>query len=85
MNASRLRNFPARSPLPFLSTGATDSASLRLHKVQAYGLEPFPLTEEDDRRVHGDDEQNSARIAFTKASLFLYHVVHPRTSPPSTP
>ncbi len=43
--------------LPFMSTGATDSAQLRLHSVQAYGLRPFPMTEEDDRRVHGDDER----------------------------
>jgi acetylornithine deacetylase/succinyl-diaminopimelate desuccinylase-like protein len=43
--------------LPFLSTGATDSAQLRLHNVQAYGLRPFPMTEEDDARVHGDDER----------------------------
>jgi acetylornithine deacetylase/succinyl-diaminopimelate desuccinylase-like protein len=43
--------------LPFMSTGATDSSQLRLHSVQAYGLRPFPMTEEDDRRVHGDDER----------------------------
>jgi acetylornithine deacetylase/succinyl-diaminopimelate desuccinylase-like protein len=43
--------------LPFMSTGATDSAQLRLHSVQAYGLRPFPMSEEDDRRVHGDEER----------------------------
>ncbi len=43
--------------LPFMSTGATDSAQLRLHNVQAYGLRPFPMNEEDDRRMHGDDER----------------------------
>jgi acetylornithine deacetylase/succinyl-diaminopimelate desuccinylase-like protein len=40
-----------------MSTGATDSAQLRFHGVQAYGLRPFPLVEEDDRRMHGDDER----------------------------
>jgi acetylornithine deacetylase/succinyl-diaminopimelate desuccinylase-like protein len=40
-----------------MSTGATDSAQLRLHNVQAYGLRPFPLTDEDERRVHGDNER----------------------------
>jgi acetylornithine deacetylase/succinyl-diaminopimelate desuccinylase-like protein len=66
--------FPGAITVPFLGTGATDSASLRLHKVQAYGLEPFPLTEADSSRVHGDDE----RIAvdnFHKGVVFLYHVV----------
>ena len=43
--------------LPFMSTGATDSAQLRLHNVQAYGLRPFPMSAEDDRRMHGDDER----------------------------
>ena len=43
--------------LPFMSTGATDSAQLRLHSVQAYGLRPFPMTEEDDKRMHGDEER----------------------------
>jgi acetylornithine deacetylase/succinyl-diaminopimelate desuccinylase-like protein len=45
--------------LPFQSTWATDSAQLRLHNVQAYGLVPFPLTEEDIKRMHGDDERIS--------------------------
>ena len=43
--------------LPFLSTGATDSAQLRLHNVQAYGLRPIPLMAEDQARVHGDNER----------------------------
>jgi len=51
------KEFGGAPVLPFLSTGATDSAQLRLHNVQAYGLRPFPLTEEDDARVHGDQER----------------------------
>lgn len=51
------KEFGGAPVLPFMSTGATDSAQLRLHSVQAYGLRPFPLTEEDDRRVHGDEER----------------------------
>jgi len=51
------KEFGGAPVLPFLSTGATDSAQLRLHNVQAYGLRPFPITEEDDARVHGDDER----------------------------
>jgi len=43
--------------LPFQSTWLTDSAQLRLHSVQAYGLVPFPLSDEDLRRMHGDDER----------------------------
>jgi acetylornithine deacetylase/succinyl-diaminopimelate desuccinylase-like protein len=51
------REFGGAPVLPFMSTGATDSAQLRLHSVQAYGLRPIPMTEEDQRRVHGDEER----------------------------
>ncbi len=51
------QEFPNAAVLPFMSAGATDSAQLRLHNVQAYGLLPFPLTDEDVRRMHGDDER----------------------------
>lgn len=60
--------------LPFMSTGATDSAQLRLHNVQAYGLAPFPLTEEDDRRVHGDEERLPL-AAFAKGVDLVTRVV----------
>jgi acetylornithine deacetylase/succinyl-diaminopimelate desuccinylase-like protein len=51
------REFGGAPVLPLLSTGATDSAQLRLHNVQAYGLRPFAMTEQDDARVHGDEER----------------------------
>ncbi len=51
------QEFGGAPVVPFMSTGATDSSQLRLHSVQAYGLRPFPLTEEDDRRMHGDEER----------------------------
>jgi acetylornithine deacetylase/succinyl-diaminopimelate desuccinylase-like protein len=51
------QEFGGAPVLPFQSTGATDSAQLRLHNVQSYGLMPAPLAEEDLRRMHGDDER----------------------------
>jgi len=60
--------------VPFMSTGATDSAQLRLRNVQAYGLLPFPLKEEDERRMHADDERIPLD-AFHKGVEFLYRVV----------
>ncbi len=66
--------FPGAVVLPFLSPGATDSAQLRLRRVEAYGLLPFPLTEEDERRMHADDERIPLE-AFRKGIAFLYRVV----------
>jgi acetylornithine deacetylase/succinyl-diaminopimelate desuccinylase-like protein len=68
------QEFPGAITLPLLGTGATDSAQLRVHKVQAYGLVPFPLTEADDLRKHGDDERIPLD-SFRKGVAFLYHVV----------
>jgi acetylornithine deacetylase/succinyl-diaminopimelate desuccinylase-like protein len=69
------QDFPGAIVVPFLSTGATDSAQLRLHKVQAYGLLPFPLGEADDIRMHADDERIPLD-SFAKGVAFLYHVVN---------
>jgi len=68
------QDFPGAITLPMLSTWATDSSSLRLHKVQAYGLDPFPLAEADEARMHGDDERIPLE-SFHKGVAFLYHVV----------
>jgi acetylornithine deacetylase/succinyl-diaminopimelate desuccinylase-like protein len=68
------QEFPGAITVPMLGTGATDSASLRLHKVQAYGLEPFPMIENDSSRVHADDERIPVE-SFHKGVVFLYHVV----------
>ena len=56
---------PGVPVVPFLSTGATDSASMRRAGVQAYGILPFPLTESDEGRMHGHDERVSvSSLAF---------------------
>jgi acetylornithine deacetylase/succinyl-diaminopimelate desuccinylase-like protein len=45
--------------VPYLSTGATDSATLRAAGIACYGLLPFPLTQEEEDRMHGHDERLS--------------------------
>jgi acetylornithine deacetylase/succinyl-diaminopimelate desuccinylase-like protein len=56
---------PAVPVVPFLSTGATDSAPLRSAGVMSYGILPFPLTEGDEGRMHGHDERVSvAALSF---------------------
>ncbi len=68
------QEFPGAITVPMMGTGATDSAALRLHKVQAYGLEPIPMMEADSSRVHADDERVPLD-GFHKGIAFLYHVV----------
>jgi acetylornithine deacetylase/succinyl-diaminopimelate desuccinylase-like protein len=68
------KEFNGAPVLPLLSPGATDSAQLRLHNVQAYGLRPFPLSEEDLARVHGDDERLPL-ASFAKGVDLLTRIV----------
>ena len=68
------KEFGGAPVLPMLSPGATDSAQLRLHNVQAYGLRPFPLNEEDLSRVHGDDERIPL-AAFAKGVDLMTRIV----------
>ncbi|HEX5581930.1 MAG TPA: M20/M25/M40 family metallo-hydrolase, partial [Gemmatimonadaceae bacterium] len=48
---------PGVPVVPYMSTGATDNARLRRAGIPAYGLLPFPLAPEDERRMHGHDER----------------------------
>jgi acetylornithine deacetylase/succinyl-diaminopimelate desuccinylase-like protein len=66
--------FSGAPVLPFQSTWATDSSQLRLHNVQAYGLVPFPLADEDLKRMHGDDERIPV-AAFAKGVDLMVRIV----------
>jgi acetylornithine deacetylase/succinyl-diaminopimelate desuccinylase-like protein len=48
---------PEMAVVPYLSTGVTDSARLRLLGVKAYGVLPFPMAQSDEERMHGNDER----------------------------
>ena len=67
--------FAGAPVVPFQSTWATDSAQLRLHNVQSYGLVPFPLTDDDIKRMHGHDERIPA-AAFAKGVHLMVRLVN---------
>lgn len=66
--------FPETPVIPMMSPEATDSADLRLRTVQAYGILPFPLTDEDALRMHGDNERIPI-TSFNKGIEYLYRIV----------
>ncbi|HTR46512.1 MAG TPA: M20/M25/M40 family metallo-hydrolase [Verrucomicrobiae bacterium] len=68
------KEFPGAPVLPLMSTGFSDSMELRMRGVQAYGLIPFPITKEDDLRMHGDDERIPVD-SFRKGVDFLDSIV----------
>ena len=69
------QTFPGAAAFPTMDTFATDSVRLRLRNVQAYGLFPFPLTQEDELRMHGEDERIPLD-SFRKGIEFLYAIVN---------
>ena len=68
------KTFPGAPVLPYMSTYTTDSWPLRMRNVQAYGMLPFPLTDEDVARMHADNERIPVD-SFRKGVEFLYSVV----------
>jgi acetylornithine deacetylase/succinyl-diaminopimelate desuccinylase-like protein len=54
--ATRALN-PELAVVPYLGTGATDSARMRRWGVHAYGVLPFPMEQADEERMHGHDER----------------------------
>jgi acetylornithine deacetylase/succinyl-diaminopimelate desuccinylase-like protein len=48
---------PEMAVVPYLGTGATESAQLRSLGIEAYGLLPFPMVPADEERMHGHDER----------------------------
>lgn len=55
-DAARALN-PDLTVVPYLGTGATDSAPMRRFGVQAFGILPFPMELGDEERMHGNDER----------------------------
>ncbi|HEX8848730.1 MAG TPA: M20/M25/M40 family metallo-hydrolase [Gemmatimonadaceae bacterium] len=56
---------PEMAVVPYMSTGATDSARLRQLGIQAFGILPFPMDQNDEDRMHGHDERVPvASLAF---------------------
>ena len=57
--------------VPYLGAGATDSAALRRIGIKAYGILPFPMTVEDEKRMHGHDERLSI-----ESLMFGVNLIH---------
>lgn len=55
---SAAKRSPAPTVMPFMAAWTTDGADLRARGTVVYGIDP-PTTDEDDLRVHGDDERVS--------------------------
>jgi len=69
------KSYPGAPVVPLMSTYFTDSAQLRLRNVQAYGLIPFALSDDDLSRFHADNERIPLD-SFHKGVEFLFAIVN---------
>lgn len=74
LSRSAIKTWPGAKVFPFMSTGATDSAELRSIGVACYGILPFPLTEEDEARMHGYDERIPLQ-SFVQGLEFMHRTL----------
>jgi acetylornithine deacetylase/succinyl-diaminopimelate desuccinylase-like protein len=66
--------WPEAVTVPFMSTGATDSAYLRAKGIPTYGILPFPLNEDDLARMHGHNERLALK-GLEDGLKFMYQTV----------
>jgi acetylornithine deacetylase/succinyl-diaminopimelate desuccinylase-like protein len=65
---------PDAAVVPMLSTGATDGAALRAAGIPTYGILPLPLEQEDELRMHADNERVPVS-SLGWATEYLYRVL----------
>jgi acetylornithine deacetylase/succinyl-diaminopimelate desuccinylase-like protein len=68
------RVFPGAVITPYMSPWGTDSIELRLKGVVAYGLLPFPLTDEQIAGYHADNERIPL-ASFREGCRYLFEIV----------
>jgi acetylornithine deacetylase/succinyl-diaminopimelate desuccinylase-like protein len=68
------RHHPEALVTTMMLAGFTDSHHFRRMGIASYGLGPFPLTQDDSRGVHGNDERISI-VALRSGVRFYYEVV----------
>jgi len=65
---------PGITVVPYLSTGATDSAALRRFGINSYGILPFAMGPDDEGRMHGHDERVPIK-SLVEGAMLLYQAV----------
>lgn len=65
---------PDAAVVPMLSNGATDGAALRAAGIPTYGILPMPLEQEDELRMHADNERVPL-ASLGWATEYLYRVL----------
>ena len=65
---------PDAAIVPMLSPGATDGAALRAAGIPTYGILPMPLEQEDELRMHADNERVPL-ASLGWATEYLYRVL----------
>ena len=51
--------WPTAEVTPYLFQAGTDAAAWRMRGVPVYGIYPYPISNDELRRMHGNDERVS--------------------------
>ena len=61
--------YPGALVTPYLFQAGTDSYAWRSRNIPVYGIYPYPITLEDLRRMHGNDERVPVESLVTGLKL----------------
>ncbi|MGC1289838.1 MAG: M20/M25/M40 family metallo-hydrolase, partial [Candidatus Acidiferrales bacterium] len=67
--------YPGAGVVQSVDAGFTDSHYFRDKGIVSYGFEPFALTQEDEERVHGDNERIPIKN-YTDGLHILWNIVY---------
>ncbi len=81
MERASAKVFPGAVITPFMSPWGTDSVELRLKGVVAYGLLPFPLTDQQIAGYHADNERIPLD-SFREGCRYFFEIVREFVSRP---
>jgi acetylornithine deacetylase/succinyl-diaminopimelate desuccinylase-like protein len=73
VNASK-RQWPSAEVTPYLFQAGTDAGAWRSRGVPVYGIYPYPLSNEDLMRMHGNDERVSVE-SLRQGTEMIYRVL----------
>jgi acetylornithine deacetylase/succinyl-diaminopimelate desuccinylase-like protein len=73
VNASK-KQWPGAEVTPYLFQAGTDAGAWRGKGVPVYGIYPYPLSNEDLMRMHGNDERVSVE-SLKQGTEMIYRVL----------
>jgi len=66
--------WPSAEVTPYLFQAGTDAAAWRSRGIPVYGIYPYPISNDELRRMHGNDERVSVR-SLTQGTNMIFRTL----------